>query len=278
MEGAEAPAVQPLPGWYPDPERPSGSRYWDGTGWTPQRAKQVQPRNLGTRAVWVYIALGLTVLASVAYGIASLDYADAVQTQADERSLTFDEATDAEDPFFATGLFWLLAHIGAAIAFLFWFHAAYSNLRGLTGRQLRYGSGWSIGSWLIPIFNLWRPKQIANDVWRGGDQASWGNAGWPSLPVSALVHWWWAIYLLAGVIGGIGSNLLSVDPVLSDSAGGAFVTDSDLDQEHSAAIAIAISNAIDIAAAALAVLFVKRATDRQHVRIANPSGAHQPDA
>ena len=41
------------------------------------------------------------------------------------------------------------------------------------GRHLRYGTGWAIGAWFIPIFNLFRPKQIANDI----DRASAPDAG-----------------------------------------------------------------------------------------------------
>jgi len=32
------PTGLPAPGWYPDPERPGGQRYWNGTGWTESRA------------------------------------------------------------------------------------------------------------------------------------------------------------------------------------------------------------------------------------------------
>jgi hypothetical protein len=32
------PSGLPAPGWYPDPERPGGHRYWNGTGWTEHRA------------------------------------------------------------------------------------------------------------------------------------------------------------------------------------------------------------------------------------------------
>jgi hypothetical protein len=35
---APMPAGLPAPGWYPDPERPGGQRYWNGTGWTENRA------------------------------------------------------------------------------------------------------------------------------------------------------------------------------------------------------------------------------------------------
>ncbi len=37
--------------------------------------------------------------------------------------------------------------------------------------ERRYGHGWAIGGWFVPILNFWRPMQVVNDVWRAG--------GWP---------------------------------------------------------------------------------------------------
>lgn len=51
--------------------------------------------------------------------------------------------------------------------------------------------GWTIGGWLVPVLNLFRPKQIANDLWRAGDVQ-----GGPD--VSALVTWWWLTFLVSG--------------------------------------------------------------------------------
>jgi hypothetical protein len=88
--------------------------------------------------------------------------------------------------------------------FLVWFYRAYRNLIPLGARELRYGKGWSIGAWFIPFFNLVRPKQIANDLWRASDPEtpSWPYPGtWQSKRVSPLLHWWWATYLLSGWLG-----------------------------------------------------------------------------
>ena len=38
LSPAARPTGLPAPGWYPDPERPGGQRYWNGTGWTESRA------------------------------------------------------------------------------------------------------------------------------------------------------------------------------------------------------------------------------------------------
>jgi Domain of unknown function (DUF4328) len=93
-----------------------------------------------------------------------------------------------------------IAGVIAAVCFIGWFHRAYSNLRRLGSASLRYGSGWAIGAWFVPILSFVRPKKMANDIWRGSDPARAGEQAEWSGPVSPLLHWWWAAWLLAGFL------------------------------------------------------------------------------
>jgi eukaryotic-like serine/threonine-protein kinase len=286
----------PPAGWYPDPTDAQVARYWDGRGWTdftgplespsshPAAAPALErPRRLGSLAWAAYSVLALTLLANLADMVISLDYGSTLETQIDDRSLTLDEAYDAEDTYAIAGGGYALSMLAAAIGFLIWFNRAYKNAKGLTRRPLRYGTGWSVGAWFIPIFNFWRPKQIANDVWRAGDSRARDNERWNDLEVSSLVHWWWVFYLLAGFIGGIAGGLLSIDPVLSDSVlaaqgeptVGSEPSSDDLEQERAAAIVNAASSAFFLVAGVLAILFVKQASERQDERIAE-TDAEQP--
>jgi hypothetical protein len=96
----------------------------------------------------------------------------------------------------------LVAFITAGVCFTVWFHRAYSNLLRLGATTTRYTTGWAIGAWFVPVLNLWRPKQIANDIWRGSDphhprqQPSWGE------PVSPLLWLWWGAFLVLWILNG----------------------------------------------------------------------------
>src|SRR5262249_23414208 len=70
-----------------------------------------------------------------------------------------------------------------------------------------YGNGWAIGAWFIPFFNLVRPKQIANDIWRGSEPRVEVAAQWRQVEVPSLVHRWWALYLAQGVLVYIGQRI-----------------------------------------------------------------------
>ena len=58
--------------------------------------------------------------------------------------------------------------IVAAVTFLTWLTRAYTNLDAIGPNERRFGHGWLVGAWFVPIFNLWRPKQYVDDVSRAG--------------------------------------------------------------------------------------------------------------
>jgi hypothetical protein len=140
-------------------------------------------------ARWTRIALfacaGFYALSAAALpgNLAQLDRLEAEQQLMGQQVLI--EAIPSSD-FAAVGL---AAFILTAIVFLVFFQRSYANLAVLGPGEQRWSAGWSVGSWFIPILNLFRPKQIANDIWRGSDGSS----------VPAVFHWWWAFFLLGGL-------------------------------------------------------------------------------
>jgi|SRR5579863_10061740 len=101
-----------------------------------------------------------------------------------------------------------LSCLVAGICFVAWFRAAYRILED-DGVQMRFSRGWAIGAWFVPLLSLWRPKQIANDIWRGSHLTyAPGNPG--VRPVGSVVHWWWGLFLLGDLVFGAGIGLSRV--------------------------------------------------------------------
>jgi Domain of unknown function (DUF4328) len=102
----------------------------------------------------------------------------------------------------AAALVYLLVLAAAGIFFLRWLHLSYRNLRELRTEDMRFTPGWAVGYWFIPILNLWRPKQILDDLWRATDErADESPEMWRSLPSSTLVRAWWVLLLASTVVG-----------------------------------------------------------------------------
>lgn len=145
--------------------------------------------------------------------------------------------------------------------FIVWFHRLYTNLPALGATGLRFSRGWAIGAWFVPILNLWRPKQIADDIWRASDpDRTVAGDQWRGRPVAGLVHMWWGLYLL--------SNLVSQAVVrFSLEAEGAA-------ELRTGALAQMGAAGFEAVSAAVTVWFVVRLTARQELRAAP---GHQPE-
>ncbi len=98
-----------------------------------------------------------------------------------------------------------LAYSGAGILFLVWLYRVSRNLNALQVRGQRYSPRWAVGWWFVPLFNLWRPLQIVQEVWKGSAalQTGPGAGTWRDEPSSPLISLWWTLLvlpLLAGVL------------------------------------------------------------------------------
>jgi hypothetical protein len=80
-----------------------------------------------------------------------------------------------------TAIIALAVSLPAMIAWMVWMTRAYGNLDALAPAAKRHWTGWAWLGWIVPIMNLFRPKQVANDIWRAsapGSLPAWLQAWW----------------------------------------------------------------------------------------------------
>ncbi|MEX2173050.1 MAG: DUF4328 domain-containing protein [Pirellulaceae bacterium] len=104
---------------------------------------------------------------------------------------------------FAVGIAVVVAFPVTVVAFCMWIYRAHSNLGALRATEIIYSAGWAVGSFFVPILNLFRPFQIMVEIWRGSDPAEL-PAGSPR--PATLVGWWWGLWIVSGVLGRIGDR------------------------------------------------------------------------
>jgi hypothetical protein len=197
-------------------------------------------------------AVEVVFIALVAISIVACVF-DILEVQLMDRIVTGDTVTEAEaaandNRQGIIGVIQFAAYVAGAIVFIRWLRAAYRNSDVIAPGARRYGHGWAIGSWFVPFLNLWRPKQIVNDVWRAG-----GHDANDTEPGGLLVAWWTAF-----ILSGWAANI-ALRGVFDDQ------TPEDL---RDSSIALAISDGIDIFGAILAIFVVRAATDRLDGRAA----------
>jgi hypothetical protein len=230
----------------------------------PPQASLDEYRPLAGRASLARAALVLITLVSVVAVVFDVAERSLLARVGSGEPVTADELAASDDRQLAIALTQAGLGILAAIFFIAWLSRAYKNLPALGVQLLRYGPGWAIGAWFVPILNLFRPKQIVNDVWRGSDPKLADRVGWIDGPVPFLFAVWWAAWLVFGFVGTVADRILL----------GAETID---DYELSSAVYIATDSLI-VLAGILAVLVVDMTTARQAARVAAVGGGDHPGA
>jgi hypothetical protein len=182
-------AAMPPPGWYTDPWQVAPWRWWDGMQWTPavwppspvpggyaqvtggysQAAGQldVVRAHHGEQRLFRFARAALCL-----WGL--VDAANFINVVAEAHSLrqAIDQATASGNGQIhtlnlngATAAVDLLSlvSVGLAVAFLVWQYRAATVARSL-GRPARLSPGLGVGSWFIPVVNLWFPYWALRDL------------------------------------------------------------------------------------------------------------------
>lgn len=148
----------------------------------------------------------------------------------------------------------LLVLVGTAVPFCMWMYSAHKNLTMLGARRLTYTPGWAAGSFFVPILNLFRPCQIAQETWRASDPDRLMADGWRDVPGSAMVGFWWAFWLLGNIGQRIGAKVRDMPPPSIESF-------------RSGDVIITFSACMSILAALFAILMIKQIQDRQTAKL-----------
>ncbi|HMF15890.1 MAG TPA: DUF4328 domain-containing protein [Gemmataceae bacterium] len=108
------------------------------------------------------------------------------------------------------GIVEIAVGIAMAVVFLMWIYSAYANLQTLGTHRLQYSPGWAVGYFFIPILNLFRPIQVVQEIWRQSDPQNRDSN-------SAMAGFWWACWLINGILGQISFRLaLKTDATLDE--------------------------------------------------------------
>nr|WP_307819004.1 DUF4328 domain-containing protein [Streptomyces sabulosicollis] len=211
-------------------------------------------RGLATALMSMFgIWLVLTLL-DMALNISLLDTYFAVDSGEVSHDLLYSKRSDVEAMDSGTGV----AALVLIVLWLVWFRTAYINSTVLHPGRQRFGSGYAVGAWFIPIAQLWLPKQIANDVWTSSTPPGPGRRS------RAVLHWWWTFFVI----------MFLMFPVNGISE---IVGDNIREQRPSVIVSI-VDDSIGVLTAVLAIAVVRRITKMQEQRATRPVGQPQQPA
>jgi hypothetical protein len=213
----------------------------------------VEFRPLDRRAKAAVIALIVVALLDVVAVWSDWDRYDLLGRVINGGDYTIDEASASDNRESAIGLLQFAGLIVGAVFFIRWFLNAYRNVRPLGGER-DHTEKWAGWAWFVPFLNLWRPKQIANEIWRASDPEHPNEFPSSSTPVWGALTLWWLFWLASNFASNVATRL-------------AFNGDTAESLRNSTAVYL-VGDSLDIVAAILAIVVIQSITARQGERAA----------
>lgn len=192
-------------------------------------------------------ALVLVLLADVLSLVATVNELSLLTAIRDGEPWTYAELDASDESVAGSALLFLGTVFLAAIAFLTWLYRIRKNEIHMGNQGAQFSTCWSVACWFIPIVNLFRPYNVMTEAWRASDPSATPTT-WKEAPISPLLGWWWALWLLS---------------ILLDRIVRALIREETLDsyiQADYAALGSSLSSAL---AALLAIAIVRGLSARQ---------------
>lgn len=107
--------------------------------------------------------------------------------------------------------------IVTAIVFLVWAYRINSNAHTLTTKDMHYGPNWTVGSFFVPIVNLFVPYRAFREMMK----VHLSPDGWERKGGNALVLVWWLAFLFSSAFNNLAGQLYmkanDIDAILGAS-------------------------------------------------------------
>ncbi|MFI6298195.1 DUF4328 domain-containing protein [Nonomuraea sp. NPDC050790] len=161
------------------------------------------PATLAVTLLAVNSAVGLAA-AGVDLWVASL----MERAITDPASITEAELNSADVIYAGSGLVELTAYLAAVAGFLFWLFRARDNAEALSPEPHRHSRKWLTLGWVVPVVNLWFPKQIVDDIWVASTPGRVTGVGLGHARRPGLVWAWWLTWLCAWLVSNVALRLL----------------------------------------------------------------------
>lgn len=168
------------------------------------------------------------------------------------------EAERADTLYAVSGWLQTAALVATCAVFLCWFHRVRVNAEVFEPHIHSKTRGWTVGSWFVPVVNLWFPRRIALDIWDASGERSAAldrtmTLGDPTTRAThSLINGWWTLWVASLVVGRWAST--------------AYWGAEEADEIDAAVSRLMLADVLDIAAAVMAILFIRRLTRMQDAK------------
>lgn len=141
-------------------------------------------------------------------------------------------------------------HLATAVVFLMWFHLVRRNGQVFRPDGFSQSDGWAIAGWFVPLANLFFPYRTARETWEASTRYA-PDGSLRQVSGAPVIAWW--LTFVASVVLGWSSVQRNSMAETAEASGDATVL-------------AAMADLTTVAAAVLAVVFVRKLTAMQHLK------------